>query len=148
MYITLSDKHYIMRSDYDEAGKTFTTPYLVCGKYETKDWVDGMGNSARLNTPRQGCFVKNPDYAGQEDEYDYYFCDIDNHCIRKLTPQGRVSTYAGRPNGSGTAGFNNGDLRLEARFDKPICIVYDDVRECFFVGDSNNHRIRKIAMED
>ena len=148
MYITLSDKHYIMRSDYDEAEKTFTTPYLVCGKYDTKDWVDGMGNNARLNTPRQGCFVKNPDYAGQEDEYDYYFCEIDNHCIRKLTPQGRVSTYAGRPNGSGTAGFNNGDLRLEARFNKPICIVYDDVRECFFVGDSNNHRIRKIAMED
>lgn len=148
MYITLADKHFMMRSDYDEVEKTFTTPYLVCGKYEEAKWQDGMGNNARLSTPRQGCFVKNPDYAGQDDEYDYYFCDQMNHCIRKLTPQGRVSTFAGRPNGNGTAGYNDGDLRTEARFARPTSIVYDEERECFFVGDVDNHRIRKIAMED
>lgn len=148
MYIILADKHFIMRSDYDEIAKTFTTPYLVCGKYEASGWTDGMGNNARLNTPRQGCFVKNPDYEGQEDEYDFYFCDQANHCIRKLTSQGRVSTFAGRPNGSGTSGYNDGDLRTEARFARPTSIVYDEVRECFFVGDVDNHRIRKIAMED
>lgn len=149
MYLILSDDtHIIMRSDYNWIEKTFMTPYLVCGKYKESGWTDGMGNRVRLNVPREGCFVKNPEYVGQEDEYDFYFCDQRNHCIRKMTPEGRVSTFAGRPNGEGKEGYNDGDLRHEARFSRPTSIVYDEKRECFYVGDVDNHRIRKIAMEE
>ena len=154
MYLILSGNNdddavnIIMRSDYNWEERTFTTPYLVCGKYKAKDWADGMGNRARLNRPREGCFVKNPEYAGQNDEYDFYFCDQINNCIRKMTPEGRVSTFAGRPNGDGKSGYNDGDLRHEARFARPTSIVYDEKRECFYVGDVDNHRIRKIAMEE
>lgn len=148
MYIMLRNKYYIMRSDYNWEKKTFMMPYLACGKYGEKGYADGIGNSARLNEPQQGCFVKNPDYEGQKDEYDFYFCDKQNQCVRKLTPEGRVSTFAGRPNGDGKTGFNDGDLRAEARFNYPASIVYDEERGCFFVGDSNNHRIRKIALEE
>ena len=84
----------------------------------------------------------------KKDEYDFYFCDQRNHCIRKMTPEGRVSTFAGRPNGEGKEGYNDGDLRHEARFSRPTSIVYDEKRECFYVGDVDNHRIRKIAMEE
>ena len=42
----------------------------------------------------------------------------------------------------------NGDLRTQARFNYPASIVYDEVRGCLLVGDSNNHRIRKIALEE
>lgn len=107
-----------------------------------------MGGNVRLNKPREGCFVKNSKYEGQEDEYDFYFCDQMNHCIRKMTPEGRVSTFAGRPNGDSKEGYNDGDLRQEARFARPTSIVYDEARECFYVGDVDNHRIRKIAMEE
>lgn len=148
MYIMLRNKFYIMRSDYNWEKKTFMMPYLACGRYGEKGYADGIGNSARLNEPQQGCFVKNPDYEGQKDEYDFYFCDKQNQCVRKLTPEGRVSTFAGRPNGDGKTGFNDGDLRAEARFNYPAGIVYDEERGCFFVGDSNNHRIRKIALEE
>lgn len=148
MYIMLRNKKYIMRSDYNWEKKTFTMPYLACGKYDAAGYTDGVGNSARLNEPQQGCFAKNPEYEGQKDEYDFYFCDKQNQCVRKLTPQGRVSTFAGRPNGDGKTGFNDGDLRAEARFNYPAGIVYDEERRCFFVGDSNNHRIRKIALEE
>ena len=73
-----------------------------------------------MKGPGQGVFVKNPEYAGEEDEYDFYFTDDYNHCVRVLTPTGRVYTFAGRGNG----------------------------RNCFYVGERNNKVIRKIALEE
>lgn len=134
-----------MRSDYDWQRQTFTEPYLVVGKDDAKGYVDGVGSNARVYEPQQGTFVKNPAYAGQADEYDFYFCDKVNHLIRILTPQGRVSTFAGT---ASKAGYKDGDLRLEAEFNAPAGIIYDEQRNCFYVGDSNNRRIRKIAYEE
>jgi len=59
-----------------------------------------------------------------------------------------VTMYAGRPNGNADKGFNDGDLRKEARFNYPASIVWDEKRGCLLVGDSDNHRIRKIALEE
>ena len=88
--------------------------------------------------------------ANKEDCYDFYFTDRNNHCIRKLTPDGVVSTFAGR----GSTGMNvhangyvDGHLRDEARFNYPYALAYDEDTETFYVGDVNNHRIRKIALE-
>lgn len=148
MYIMLRNVHLIYRADYDWKKKEFTAPYLACGKYKTEGCVDGVGNAVRLKQPQQGCFVKNPEYEGQKDEYDFYFVDKQNHCVRVMTPLGRVSMYAGRPNGDDTKGFNDGDLRKEARFNYPASIVWDEKRGCLLVGDSDNHRIRKIALEE
>ena len=146
-YIVVVNQHYILRSDYDWKTKRLTTPYIVCGQQGAKDWVDGVGKKARMHAPRQGTFVKNPAYKGSSDEYDFYFCDRENHCIRILTPQGRVTTFAGRGS-NGTSGYNDGDLRQEARFNHPEGIVYDEERECFFIGDRENRRIRKIGYEE
>mgnify|MGYP000977088714 CR=1 FL=1 len=139
---------YISRMDYNLTAGQFTTPYIVAGSASGSGYRDGVGSKVQMNGPTQGVFVKNPEYAGEEDEYDFYFVDKQNHCVRTLTPTGRVKIYAGRPNGDGTKGFNDGDLRKEARFNYPASIVWDEKRECLLVGDSNNHRIRKIAMED
>lgn len=146
-YITNYERHYILKTEYDYTTKTFKAPYPIAGGSATSGWLDGVGTGARLNNPQQGVFVKNPDYEEEGgDQYDYYFCDANNHCIRKLTPLGRVSTFAGRGN-NGTNGYSNGDLRLEARFDTPKAITYDETRDCFYVGDTNNWIIRKIALE-
>ncbi|WP_334167785.1 IPT/TIG domain-containing protein [Phocaeicola paurosaccharolyticus] len=143
---------FISRSDYNEEAKTFTTPYLVCGSNSSSGYVDGVGDKARLNKPGQGVFVKNPNYSGEDDEYDYYFCDTENHAIRVLTPQGRVYTFAGRGNmNSGSdagSGYTDGELRTEARFTSPMAIAYDEKRNCFYIGDTGNKVIRKIAKEE
>ena len=47
--------------------------------------------------------MKNPAYAGQEDEYDFVICDKLNQCLRIITPQGEVSLFAGR----GSSSLNN-----------------------------------------
>lgn len=145
MYLVVNGASYILRSDYDWDNETFTTPYLVAGEYNEANYVDGVGSKARLNKPVQGAFVKNPLYKAPADEYDFYFCDANNHCIRILSPAGRVSTFAGTPQKSG---FHEGDLRLEAMFKKPEGLLYDEKRQCFYVGDSGNRRIRKIALEE
>ena len=110
-----------------------------------------MNTRARVYSPQQGVFVKNKEYAEKEDEYDYYFCDKHNHAVRILAPSGKVSTYAGR----GSASLNSnpwgnvdGDLREEARFERPKGLAYDSKNDVFYVGDSMNRSIRRIGMEE
>lgn len=116
-------------------------------------WEDGTGDKARLNTPYQGVFVKNKKYVenNNEDEYDFYFTDRMNHCIRILSPEGSVTTFAGRGSSalnSNPYGYVNGALREKARFDRPSALAYDEETETFYIGDWMNHRIRKIALEE
>jgi hypothetical protein len=150
-YIVVVNQHYILRTDYNWNTQRFTPPYLVCGESKTSGYVDAVGSAARLNRPYQGVFVKNPDYAGSGEEYDFYFTDCTNHCIRILSPDGLVSTFAGRGSSSlntNPYGYVEGDLRQEARFDQPTGLAYDESTNTFYVGDKENRRIRKIAMEE
>ena len=112
--------------------------------------VDAIGTSARMGRAYQGVFVKNPAYAGQADEYDFYFCDQNNHSIRILAPNGMVTTFAGKgsPTPDGTKyGYIDGDPRLEARFNQPTGIDYDVANKTFYVAERNNKRIRTITVE-
>lgn len=64
---------YISRMDYNSTTDQFSTPYIVAGSASGSGYRDGVGSRAQLNGPTQGVFVKNPEYAGEEDEYDFYF---------------------------------------------------------------------------
>ena len=88
----------------------------------------------------------NPAYEGREDKYDLYFTDSNNHCIRKVTPQGIVTTFAGRGN-NGTYGYADGLARAEAQFNTPQAIAYNPERDEFYIGDGGNKRIRVIYWE-
>jgi hypothetical protein len=153
-YIVVINQHYILRTDYNWAEKRFAPAYVVAGQVRSPAWVDGAGTSARMNRPYQGVFVKNPDYVadGRSDVYDFYFTDNQNHAIRKLTPEGVVSTFAGRGR-SGQAADNNfwgtedGDLREVARFRDPTGIAYDEEKNIFYILDTVGRKIRTISME-
>jgi hypothetical protein len=150
-YIVVMNKHYILRCDYNWKARRFNQPYVICGEASPDGgYVDGVGTSARLGRPYQGVFVKNPDYAGSDDEYDFYFTESNNHCIRILSPDGAVTTFAGRGSpglNASFSGYVEGDLRLEARFNQPTGLAYDEATNTFYIGDRGNRRIRKIAME-
>ncbi|UGU16474.1 IPT/TIG domain-containing protein [Sinomicrobium kalidii] len=152
-YIMVINQHYILRVDYNWEKEQFNQPYLVCGQLKSPGYQDGVGSDVRMRNPYQGVFVKNDDYveAGKPDEYDFYFTDQYNHAIRKLTPEGSVTTFAGRGSSSinpDPYGYVNGDLREEARFDRPSGIAYNEEEGAFYIGDQMNHRIRKIALEE
>eukprot|EP00976_Prorocentrum_cordatum_P058820 1173839-Prorocentrum_minimum.AAC.2 len=68
--------------------------------------------------------------------------DNQNHCIRKVSPQGVVSTIAG----TGEQGYRNGAGTARARFDGPVGVAVDRDGNVI-VADSNNHRIRMVSPE-
>ncbi|MCY4780108.1 IPT/TIG domain-containing protein [Sphingobacterium sp. UT-1RO-CII-1] len=152
-YISVINQHYILRVDYNWERKVFNQPYLVAGQLKSSGYEDGVGSSVRLRNPYQGVFVKNSKYVadGQSDQYDFYFTDQHNHAIRILTPHGSVTTFAGRGSSSinnDPYGYVDGDLRNEARFDRPSGIAYSEEEGAFYIGDQMNRRIRKIALEE
>ena len=51
-------------------------------------FLDDMGTSARLRLPQSPAF---------DSQDNLYFIDRDNHAVRKVAPNGRVSTVAGTP---------------------------------------------------
>ena len=150
-YLVVVNKNYILRSDYDEKAQRFTVPYTVAGAEGSDGWVDAVGTSSRVNRPYNGVFVKNPEYEkqGRDDVYDFYFTDCLNFCVRYLTPDGVVRTYAGRgkaTNGN-IWGTDDGDLREVARFRDVTGIAYSETEDAFYILDQYSARIRRIGKE-
>ena len=69
-----------------------------------------------------------------------YIADVFNHRIRKITPTGSVSTYAG----NGQATFADHTKGLHASFHFPVDLAVDESGNVFVVDEGNN-RIRKIT---
>ncbi len=74
------------------------------------------------------------------DKYgDVFVADVFNHRIRKISPSGAVSTYAG----NGQAAFADHINGLKASFHFPVDLAVDEMGNVF-VADEGNNRIRKI----
>lgn len=93
--------------------------------------VNGSGAAARFSYPSAIAV----DAAGNA-----YLTDSNNHSIRKVTPQGVVTHYAG---GTGVGGSADGPA-ASARFFFPGGIAVD-AAGTLFIADTNNHTIRRIA---
>jgi sugar lactone lactonase YvrE len=77
-----------------------------------------------------------------DSENNLYIADIDDHRIRKVTPDGMISTVAG----TGTGGFDgDGGPAANAKLDEPAGVVVDTGGN-IYIADSRNHRIRKVTL--
>jgi sugar lactone lactonase YvrE len=94
--------------------------------------VDGPGETARFNVPY--------DVASAPDG-TLYVADSENNAIRKIAPDGTVSTFAG----DGTPGFADG-VGKEAKLNAPsgVTVAADGA---LIVADYGNHRIRRITPD-
>jgi len=93
-------------------------------------YKDGSRTEAQFNSPT-GIAV---DRSG-----NVYVADRDNNMIRKITPDGMVSTLAGNKAG----GFKDG-TGAAAQFIYPLGIAVDMTGNVY-VADWGNHRIRKVS---
>ncbi len=94
--------------------------------------LDGTGTAARFDTP-EGVVVGPGGVV--------YVADTRNHTIRKITPTGVVTTFAGLA-GSGGSADGTGTA---ARFYFPQGLAVD-AGGTLYVADVGNHTIRKITV--
>ena len=93
---------------------------------------DGVNITSRFNNPYGVC----SDPSG-----NIYVADTQNNRIRKITPLGVVTTFAG--SGIGVPGFADG-IGTNAQFNSP-CGLCSDSFGNIYVADTGNQRIRKIT---
>lgn len=95
-------------------------------------FADGTGTAAAFHTPST---------LARDAQGNLYVADTGNHAIRKVTPEGAVTTVAG----TGEAGFRDGPA-VQAQFNGPIGVTVDGGGRVY-VADTYNDRIRMIDRD-
>lgn len=93
--------------------------------------VDGTGAEAQFSSP-YGIAV--------DADGNVFVADTYNHKIKKITPEGVVTTFAGS-----TGGYNDA-TGTDAQFYYPTGLAIDS-EGTIYVADKDNHKIRKISPE-
>ena len=96
----------------------------------SEGFADGSGSAASFNTPSGIALDANG---------NLYVADTGNNRIRRVTPEGQVSTVGG----GGAAGYIDGPGE-QARFNGPTGVAVDPNGNVF-VADTYNDRIRRIS---
>jgi len=126
----------VNNGDEPTLGPVFSYIYSVsvstfCGD-GTAGFIDGLATVARFNQPA-GLDI---DPAG-----NVYVADQKNHRIRRISPNGFVSSIAG----SGLAGHLDA-TPAASKFNQPTGVTYDKINDKLYVADKMNHCIRLVQF--
>ena len=125
LYITDADNHTIRKITSD--GNVST----VAGMPGRKGTADGSGSTAQFNLPHGVAVAANG---------TRYVADTFNHTLRKIAPDGSVTTLAGLAGHKGSAD----GAGAAARFFHPAAVAVD-AQGNLYVADNGNETIRKIS---
>ena len=132
--VTDTSGNFFVADSQNHAIRKITTNGVVttfAGQLGVSGTANGTGTAAQFNTP-SGLAL---DGSG-----NLFLSDTGNGTIRKITPAGAVSTFAGV---AGSSGFADGAAG-SAQFNSPLGIAVTTNGDVF-VADSNNHCIRRIS---
>lgn len=124
LYVSDTSNHTIRK--ISTAGEVTT----IAGTPRVPGNWNGVGAAAGFYYPKS---------IAVDQANNLYVVDSWNHVIRKVTPEGAVTTFCG---GMGFRGNSNGPC-ASARFAYPEGIAVNSLGE-FFIADTFNARIRKI----
>lgn len=123
----VADAYYGLIRKITQSGGVTT----LAGTTTSGDSADGKGDAARIKFPK-GLTVDASD--------NIIVTETDNHMVRKVTPDGVVTTLAG----NGTGVLKNG-IGGRASFNYPTAISVD--RDgVFYIADLSNNIIRSLKM--
>lgn len=107
---------------------------LFAGQENTPGYADGD----RLETAKFG----EPIQVDFDEDGNLFVADRSNHCIRKITPEGIVSTIIGIP---GTAGYIDGTQDY-ALLNSPWGVAVDK-EGAVYIADYGNQCVRKLSIQ-
>lgn len=107
-------------------------PVLTLAGGTFRGFADGAGASARFDTPSG---------VARGADGVLYVADAGNHAIRRVDPDGRVTTLAG----DGVAGYRDGPGG-HARFNGPLGVAIEASGR-ILVADTYNDRVRAVATD-
>jgi len=119
-----------------DSGNDLIRKISPAGKVTT---LAGNGSQGSVNGSDTAASFFSPRGVTLDASGNVYVADWGNHMIRKVSPSGDVTTFAG----SGLQGFANGpDTSATFNFPQGIAI---DAADNLYIGDSGNELIRKIS---
>jgi sugar lactone lactonase YvrE len=84
--------------------------------------------------------LQNPDGLVFDRQGNLYIAEYGNHRVRKVTPSGIITTFAG----NGTAGYvSDGGPAIATRLHSPRRMAVDETGNVY-ISDSDNQRIRRV----
>ncbi|MDR2954929.1 MAG: IPT/TIG domain-containing protein [Prevotella sp.] len=110
-----------------------TLEYEVYAGSGIKGHLDGNKDEAEFSNPCQICF---------DADGNLYVGDTDNYCVRRISPEGIVSTIAGIP---GTSGYLDGDPEV-ALFNR-FWGMKIDIDGTLYIADYYNYCVRKLTIQ-
>ena len=105
----------------------------LAGSPGKSGFTDGLGSSARFN------FGGSASYSAVDGAGNVYVADTGNFTIRKITPSGQVTTFAGK---EGDQAVANGSVAT-ALFSSPVAIAIDGQGNLFITD--NHDLVREIS---
>ncbi|WP_158825597.1 NHL repeat-containing protein [Mucilaginibacter lacusdianchii] len=144
--LTANTTYYVRAYTQSNAGVaygdvlTFTTSNTSADTTATVSTFAGNGSEGFVNGTGDNASFYQPQGVAADAQGNLYVADAFNHVIRKVTPAGVVSTFAG----SGTLGFAAGSA-TQAQFHSPMGIVVDAAGNVY-VSDEGDNAIFKITQ--
>jgi ELWxxDGT repeat protein len=109
----------------------------LAGKIGVSGELDAAGISATFNSPQGITVVTSGASKGV-----VYVADTGNHTIRRITPDGVVTTPAGDGGSPGSIDGAGGS----ARFRNPKGVAVNPTGTTLYVADTGNHTIRSLSI--
>ncbi|MFF9410829.1 NHL repeat-containing protein [Streptomyces anandii] len=104
---------------------------------------NGQGGFVSDGGPAVATKIYNPHGVAVDGSGNLYIADYSNHRVRKVTPDGIITTVAG----NGQPGFvSDGGPAVATKLNAPIGVAVDRSGN-LYIADYSNHRVRKVAPD-
>jgi sugar lactone lactonase YvrE len=107
----------------------------------------GEGEYSGDGGPATEAHLNDPEAVAIDADGSLYVADTENHRIRRVAPDGIISTVAGIGEAYALGGYSgDGGPAVEAELDSPkgVAIGLDG---SLFIADTDNHRVRRVDPE-